>query len=290
MKKMQCETCPWYVCLTLWLAVFTLPACSASDPFPKLTVEVLDSQRLDTRLEETSGLVCTGDSAITLNDSGNTAALFRIDKQGRIQNRYPLDFDNKDFEAVTADEDYFYIGDIGNNRGKRPYVNVRQVARSDFTKRQTLRLTYADNTPDNNLPYMHDYDAEALVNQNDHLLLFSKSWASESVKVYQVAKDKKNQNLTPVAQIDGLPGLVTGADWDAEHRRFVVVGYEHSPIGLFQPFVALVSADFVIEGVARLEQFGQVEGVCVNNASQIWLTQESTPLDSARLGIISINL
>ncbi|QPG05466.1 hypothetical protein IT774_15445 [Salinimonas marina] len=280
----------WFRMVTLWLAVFTLPACSASDPLPKLTVEVLHSQRLDTILEETSGLVCTGDSAITLNDSGNAAALFRIDKQGQIQNRYPLDFANKDFEAVTADDNYFYIGDIGNNRGQRPYVNIRQVARDDAKKQQTLRLTYADNNPQNNLPYAHDYDAEALVNQDDHLLLFSKSWASKRVKVYRIAKDKKNQILTPVAHIDGLPGLVTGADWDAEQRRFVVVGYEHSPIGLFQPFVALIAADFTIEGVARLEQFGQVEGVCVNNASQIWLTQESTPLDSARLGIISVNL
>ena len=289
MTQMHNKTAPWFYRLIVIVTILALPACSASDSFSQLSAQVIESHRLESQLNETSGLVCTADTAITLNDSGNEAALYRIDAKGHIQHHQLLSFDNHDFEAVTADDEFFYIGDIGNNRGQRPYVYIQQVSRSNFKKQQTLKITYTGNVPGQNRPYAHDYDAEALVSRDDHLLLFSKSWATEKVKVYRIAKDNKNQTVEPVAQIEGLPGLVTGVDWDVANQRYVLVGYEPSPIGLFEAFVAVVTPDFTIEGVARLDQFAQVEGVCVKDASHIWLTQESTPLDSARLGVVQLS-
>ena len=277
--------------LTLIIALFAvslLPACSASDELPRLKTEVLASHKLDNMLNETSGLVCTAQTAVTTNDSGNDAALFEVNDSGDIVRQHALDFANKDFEAVTADEDYFYIGDVGNNKGHRPYVSIRKVDRKTFQKVKTLRLTYTDNSPKTNIPYAHDYDAESLVNRTDHLILFSKSWASQQARVYRIEKDAKDQTLTAIGTVKGLPGVVTGADWDAANHRYVLVGYKSSAIGLFKPFIATVSPDWHVQGMAMLEGFGQVEGICVRNASEVLITQESSPLNTARIARLAI--
>lgn len=272
-----------------WIGILVaLPACSATGEKP-LTIKLMEEHTLNDKMKETSGLVCTGRIAVTINDSGNDPVLFSINSKGQSIGEQPLDFKNKDWEAVTADHQYFYIGDVGNNDGRRDHVMVRKVSQATYKVAKTLKLIYKDNDPAINLPYAHDFDAESLVYHDRKLILFSKSWASRKVRVYHVDPNQEEQALEPVTFIDGLPGIITGADWDPYNNRFVVVGYNNSTIGLFRPFVATISEDYQLTGVARLEDFAQVEGVCVKGPEEIWVSQEKSPLNSAKLARMAIS-
>ncbi|MFN8364467.1 MAG: hypothetical protein U0T78_04125 [Cloacibacterium normanense] len=71
-------------------------------------------------MKETSGLTFLKDKLFTLNDGGNTNEIFEIDKNsGKILSKLKINFPNKDWEAITSDDEDFYIGDFGNNAGSR---------------------------------------------------------------------------------------------------------------------------------------------------------------------------
>lgn len=190
---------------------------------------------------------------------------------------------NRDWEAVSADDKFFYIGDFGNNGGKRKDLVIHKVARSDFKHSATLAIDYADNDIAKNSYYNHDFDAESLVAKDDHLVMFSKSWLTKVVNVYQVDPQAASQSLSAVAQISGIPGVITGLDWDKYNQRFVIVGYNSNAFGVFDPFIALVSNAYELQELFVLEGYGQVEGVCVTSKDELWFTQEKSPFNIAKL-------
>ncbi|WP_018982455.1 hypothetical protein [Salinimonas chungwhensis] len=269
----------------LFVLLITVGAggCAASTPQSALTVTMVKHTPLPDEINESSGLFCTKDGAVTVNDSGNSSTLYFLNDQGTISRLEELSLPNKDIEAITANDDFFFIGDIGNNRGQRNYVSIRQVNRQTYQKEQSYRLTYEGNNPAANFPYNHDYDAEALTIKNNKLVMFSKSWESDIAHVYEIDASPTAQVLTPVADIDGLPGIITGADWDEHNQRYVVVGYTSNLLGFLRPFLATLSETYAVTGISELEDFGQVEGVCVAASGEVWLTQEASPLQDARL-------
>lgn len=260
-----------------------LAGCSVSAD-PQHGVEVLSTYTLDNALKETSGLFCDSNSIYTINDSGNEPELFTLGQDGSLTARVTLDAKNRDWEAITGDDEYFYIGDIGNNAGKHKSLTVYKINRTDPAQEAVKRrFTYAGNTPQENAPYAHDYDGEAMTMRDGKLILFSKSWATEQSHVYVLQDIKAKQVLTPFTSVDGLPGVVTGADWNSDTQEFVLVGYRSNALGMFKPFIATVSGDYQLKTVDFLSQFAQVEGVCYGPDGNVWISQESTPYTSAKL-------
>lgn len=252
-------------------------------------VNVISSHTLENALKETSGLFCIDGGAFTLNDSGNAPEIFSMDDQGKVTGKTELDVSNHDWETLTGNADYLFVGDIGNNAGKRKALQIYRIDRNDSTQTETLRITYSGNTPADNVPYAHDYDGEAMTMRENKLLIFSKSWATEKSHVYLVQDIKAKQVLSPIASVEGLPGVVTGVDWSASEQEFVLVGYRSNALGMFKPFIARVSGDYQVTDVHMLPQFGQVEGVCHAPDGNIWITQESSPYTSAKIAVLKIN-
>jgi hypothetical protein len=84
--------------------------------------------RLDDKIQETSGLSILNGKLYTFNDSGNDPELFEISKtSGEIVNTLKVNGKNKDWEALTNDGTHFYIGDFGNNGGKRRDLEIYKV-------------------------------------------------------------------------------------------------------------------------------------------------------------------
>ncbi len=239
-------------------------------------------------LSETSGLFCDVDGMYSLNDSGNAPIIYRINYQGEIIERTRLPLTNKDWEAITADASSFYIADVGNNKGKREQVEIHKVNRSNVNDFTTITLKYEGNDASNNIPYAHDFDSEAMVKHGDDLLLFSKSWKTGITHVYKVNEGEIEQTISTFASIDGLPGVVTGVDFDQHQNKFVITGYKSDPFGNFSTFMAQISKDFTLLDVWPLEQYKQVEGICVDNNGMYWFSEEATEgrkasLSSARV-------
>ena len=238
---------------------------------------------LPNSLKETSGLHCEKNSLLSVNDSGNDPVVYRISLEGDVLFSQRLPIDNQDWEAMTADEQYWYIGDIGNNSGRRETLSLFKVNQGAPNEITELTLTYAGVDMSEHVYFEHDYDAEALVNVQEHLFLFSKSWSTEVGLVYKINKDDKVQSVRPLAEIQGLPGVITGAAWDAHNEQFLLAGYQTSFWGMMSPFIASLSRSFEILHIQKLEGFSQVEAICIDNKQAIWLTQEGSTFKSAKL-------
>lgn len=266
------------------LGLLLLPAaCSSTDGGNDSSIEVIEEFALDPQLRETSGLFCDANHSYTINDSGNHPELFTLDATGKVITSQLLARKNTDWESITADSNFYYIGDFGNNAGKRSDLSVLKVSKSDPSDISVLPFSYENYDVAKNEYYAHDYDAEAMVAKDDHLVLFSKSWLTRVMKVYRLDKDSENQLLVPVAEVSGLPGVVTGADFDAQNNRYVILGYTSNALGMFKPFMATLSAEFTLVKTYSLAGYGQVEGLCVRSNNTVWLTQESSPLSDAKL-------
>jgi len=257
------------------LLVF-VSACAVQYPTPNAQLQIKSIVELPKELSETSGLFCDVDGMYSLNDSGNAPVIYRINYQGEIIERTRLPLTNKDWEAITADASSFYIADVGNNKGKREQVEIHKVNRSNVNDITTITLKYEGNDASNNIPYAHDFDSEAMVKHGDDLLLFSKSWKTGITHVYKVNEGEIEQTISTFASIDGLPGVVTGVDFDQHQNKFVITGYKSDPFGNFSTFMAQISKDFTLLDVWPLEQYKQVEGICVDNNGMYWFSEEAT--------------
>ncbi|OFI33598.1 hypothetical protein BFC17_02730 [Alteromonas lipolytica] len=258
-------------------------ACSTTGSSESAKIEVVETQLLSQDLVETSGLFCENMQTYTINDSGNSPTLFTLDASGTVIDSQQVAKKNSDWEAVTADSEYFYIGDFGNNGGKRTNLSIVKVSRTNPEQYERLSISYEGYDVRKNEYYAHDYDAEAMVAHGSHLILFSKSWLTRKLKIYFVDKSAKEQVLSAKFEVSGIPGVITGADWDSYNKRFIVVGYSSNALGIFKPFIATLSEQFELLETYKLDGFAQVEGLCVMGDNDIWLTQENSPFSAAKL-------
>tara|TARA_B100000700_G_scaffold37772_1_gene37420 strand:- start:491 stop:1291 length:801 start_codon:yes stop_codon:yes gene_type:complete len=264
-----------------------LSGCATQYPPTTQALTLSPLHVLSQQLEETSGLYCTDDRLFTINDSGNEAKVFELNYDGLVTQTYPLPLRNIDWEAITGDDEFLYIADIGNNKGKRETLMVHKVSRRDYNHVDSFSIQYAGNEPSDNFPYAHDFDAEAMVLAEGKLLIFSKSWRTGIANVYEVGSETQ-QILTPIAHIAGLPGVITGADFDEVRNLYVVVGYKSDPFGNFSTFLAQLDTSFTPVEVWPLDEYKQVEGICVDKQGDYWFSEEATDLRKASLTRASI--
>lgn len=272
----------------IWLAFaisfISINSCAVAGQSDYL---IIKSHSLPSELEESSALYCAGNDQIySINDSGNAPIIFQLNDNGDIlSQRSPDNVKNKDWEALTADDEFFYVGDIGNNRGTRKNVFIYKLPRNEIDKAKTKKLSvsYEGNNHKANESLNHDFDAEALVAVGDDLVLFSKSWRTDVLNVYLVDKNKGKQKLSANITVEGIPGVITGADYDKMNERYVLVGYPSKRVGFGDPFIVLLDKDFTLIETIPLPGYGQVEGVCAHPSGQIWFTQESSIFSSSKL-------
>lgn len=254
--------------------------------------EVLEELRLPEELLESSGLYCPEiGEAFSINDSGNDAVIYKINHKGQLLDQQKVDTKMRDWESLTGDKTHFYIGDVGNNKGKRKKVQIHALPKHGSSASVTTsKISYVKNSVEKNEYLAHDFDAEALVNQGDNLFLFSKSWKTGTLFIYQLSKNLSKQSIEPIFSIDGLPGIVTGGDYDKENKRFVLVGYQIKGLGSFHPFITILDKQFNLIKNIKISGFQQVEGVCVTPSGEIWFTQESGFFSSQKLVKLKLNI
>ena len=253
---------------------------------------VLEEFNLPDELKETSGLYCPDvGSAYTLNDSGNKPIIYNIDSAGRIIDKKVVSTKNTDWEALTGDRQHFYIGDVGNNSGKRRFVQIHKVPKKDTESENnvtTSKVSYINNSVKSNEYLNHDFDAESLINVADSLFLFSKSWNTGTLFIYQLNKTEPQQFVEHIREIDGIPGVITGGDFDSKNNRFILVGYELKGLGSFHPFIVILNEDLSLNKSFDLLDYAQVEGMCVTPNAEVWFTQEGSFFSNHK--IVKLNI
>jgi len=158
-------------------------------------------------------------------DSGNDASIYAITREGKFLAEYQLDVPNHDWEDIAIDEDgHLFIGDIGNNGGKRTQIHVHRLDEPNPAKipkggiakvkvDKTWKISYPD-TP---------FDAESLFIWKDNAYIISKLFTGLPATIYSFPlHDKKNVTLEKTVSIP-IHSPCTAADISPDGKRLAVL-------------------------------------------------------------------
>ncbi|ART79499.1 SdiA-regulated/phytase-like domain-containing protein [Oceanisphaera avium] len=267
---------PIILLLPVWLL---LSGCQPAPGHPLILEPIT---HFDEALKESSGLIAYQQGFISHNDSGNPAELFMLTPQGDISQRLSVPSPNHDWEAITMHEDTLYIGDIGNNGGRRQDLHILklQLADNKVELLAKLAISYSEQTRFQPPMHQHNFDAEALTWVDGELWLFTKRWLDANTTLYKVAPNPPLTSASPLtAQQQLAPAmLVTGADFDSHTHTLMLVGYSrnwlhrHAWLWLYPIVQGQVLEE---QGQQfKLSEQGQFEGVSLGADGHIYLTRE----------------
>lgn len=148
-------------------------------------VKVKSTQKLSDTLIETSGLIAFDHLLWTHNDDHDTT-LYGLNTKGEIKRKINLQkTKNNDWEEISQDSSYLYIGDFGNNyQGNRTDLKILRIEKKSFLANtpviDTIAFSYENQTDFTiQKPQKTDFDCEAFVVLQDSIYLFTKQWTSE---------------------------------------------------------------------------------------------------------------
>ena len=186
-------------------------------------------------LDETSGLLFYNNSIITFNDSGGDANLYEINSTtGNILRTVSItNATNVDWEDITQDASFIYIGDIGNNNGNRTDLKVYKISKTDYdgpdntALAEIISYSYANQSDFTSSPNNNNWDAEGLISYGDNLLIFSKNWVNNMANVYSIPKTNGSHSAVLESSYN-TNGLITGAEISPTEDVIYLTGYSSS--------------------------------------------------------------
>ncbi len=243
---------------------------------------------LSSEIDENSGLIFWREKIWTHNDSGGDPCIYAIDTAtGEILQTLTIkNAMNFDWEDISQDEEFIYVGDFGNNRGTRKELRVYKIPKKNIPENGNMEIdsvdvisfSYGDQQDFTKRTNRHNFDCEAMVSLGENLVLFSKNWADQQTKVYLLPKNPGSYEVNPYATFNA-EGLITGAALSPDHSLLALVGYVdyESFIWLFSNFEG---NDFFSGKILRVNfpelVFVQTEGVCFISDEQILFSCEES--------------
>lgn len=245
------------------------------------STQPLSSRTLSGTISETSGLIFWNNSIWTHNDNldRNIYSLDTI--TGKILNAYPLDnIQNNDWEEISQDNDFIYIGDFGNNAGNRTDLRILKISKNSLLNNSpvvdSINFSYsnqADFTPSSNNT---DFDCEAFIVSDDSIYLFTKQWISQMTSFYSLPK-KPGSYVAEFKSTFNVQGLITGGVYLESKKIIALSGYSKS----LDPFIYLLY-DFkghrFFSGNKRkisvLLNYHQMEGIATYNGIKFYISNE----------------
>ena len=234
-------------------------------------------------VNESSGLILWNDRIWTHNDDTDTN-LYALNTNNPDSNEAValIGTNNVDWEEMSQDENYIYIGDFGNNaNGNRKDLQILKVKKSTLQTNnqeiETIKFSYSEQTNftptgSNNT----DFDCEAMVVTTDKIFLFTKEWLSKKTSIYSLPKNPGNYVATYQSTYD-VSGLITGAAFLESKNLLVLCGYSAQ----ISPFLYLLydfSGEQFFGGnkrkVALDLPLHQTEGIATSDGLNYFISNE----------------
>lgn len=242
---------------------------------------------LDNEVQETSGLLNLEGRIITHNDEGGEAKLYEIDTASGavLRTVAVVNAVNHDWEEITQDNSYIYIGDFGNNRGGRKDLKIYRILKEEYlntnnneVKADSILFHYKDQTEFTSSLYTTNYDAEAVIIRNDSLYIFTKNWANHKTYIYSLPNQPGNREAHKIDSLN-VQGWITGVVYNAEESTISLIGY-----ALSGPFLWRCSHfQGMMLSKGRNERFSialppniQLEGICHDDGKNYFLSSEGS--------------
>lgn len=233
---------------------------------------------------------------VAVNDGGNEPLLYVLDLKGNIQSVVKVEnAKNNDWEDITVDDNYVYIGDIGNNNNTRKNLVIYKVKITDILDKKTVKpekitFNYSEQTA---FPPERDgrfFDAEALANLDDTLYIFTKNRAKPTngnCLVYKIPTKPGDYSVSKSAEIFiGKGGFWADALTAADivDGEFFLMTYNRVIIK------KLVDGKFVGEENINFKTFSQKESLVVKSKLEIYVADEKqVMLGGPRMYHIDVN-
>lgn len=242
------------------------------------------SKNLGASLVETSGLIFWNNTLWSHNDDADIK-LYAVDTaSAAILQSYTLtNTINKDWEEISQDSTYIYIGDFGNNNnGNRTDLHILRVEKNSLLLNapliDTINFSYSNQinftaTGANNT----NFDCEAFLITSDSIYLFTKQWVAEKTSIYALPKTP-GTHIAQLRSTINIQGLATGITYLESKRIAVICGYSKT----LQPFFYLLydfkNNDFANGNKRKITinlAFHQIEGISSSNGLKYYASNEN---------------
>ena len=185
-------------------------------------------------LVETSGLIHYNHMVWSFNDSGGEPEIYSYSiADSSIKHRITLwNGKNYDWEEISQDSSFIYVGDFGNNFGIRNnlciyIINKKQLPKhkNKAIKARKIHFTYPGYSPTTFAFKRSAFDCEAMICFNDSIYLFTKNWITNTSGIYQIPKEPGKYIAKKIGIFDSK-GLITAAC--LKKSQLVLLGYANS--------------------------------------------------------------
>jgi len=253
--------------------------------YSQASVTPAESFILSEDLSETSGLICWNGYLWTHNDNTDNN-IYCIDTlNGSVIKSYHLAMvQNIDWEEISQDENYVYIGDFGNNSGSRQNLKIIRIDKESLIKEMpmvdSIMFSYSDQTDFTPAVNNTDFDCEAFIVTNDSIYLFTKQWISKKTGLYVLPKNPGEFTAELRGNLD-VNGLITGAVFLEGQGLVVLSGYSGSLSPFFYLLYDFAGNDFYSGNKRKIDimlPYHQVEGIATNDGIKFYATNESFSL------------
>ena len=270
----------------LSLIIFSCSSGQEKEDFENAII--LETIVLPKIINETSGLEILNNQFITHNDSGGEPSLYFFSQNGEIINSITLEEEsfweiyNNDWEDITADENYIYIADTGNNFGNRDNLNIIKVKTTDFSIDSKIDISYKDQQTFLPRP-KHKYDAEALFLIEDKIAVLSKDRDNLFTDLYLIDKQSNSKQALESKTTYNVNSLITGGDYNKDMSLLALVSYNSKG----SQFLILFE-DFNLETLTekKFRKFkiplerAQIEAIKIIDDKTFWITSEDEGIGS----------
>lgn len=257
---------------------------------------------LPKRLRESSGLCYTNGNLWTLNDAGNRNEIYKIDSAtGAILQTVVIEnFPNVDWEDITADSLFIYIGDFGNNNGNRKDLKIIRINKINLhnsktkitLKGEAINFKYSDQTNFFSTSKTN-FDCESLISINNFLYIFTKDGIDLRTRCYKIPDQPGSYTVSPISSFD-TKGKITAAAYNIETKEIVLLGYMNKKKNSFIWFLNGYPSDDFFGGTTVKITIGsekdwQTEGIDYISPNRLFMSCESSTSQVASLYFVQKN-
>ena len=229
---------------------------------------------LSADIRETSGLTIVNNMLITHNDKGRLNQLFVLDGQsGKYLNTIKLqNAQNNDWEDLAQNDEFLFIGDMGNNEGDRKNLSITMVPKKYLSAENTVAESsgkiefYYPQQTNFSISKQHNFDCEAIIYFNNYIYLFTKNRLDSNTDLYRIPCVKGKHAAEHLAVFEsGKKIALIGYNKNADSFLWTFENFKNDE------FFASDKKKYILGAYASI---GQVEGVAFSDNQSVYISSE----------------
>lgn len=240
-------------------------------------------------ISESSGIVYLKGKKeiVTFNDSGGKPELYILNsKSGKLKRTIKIkNAKNHDWESITHDEHYIYIGDTGNNLGNRKNLVIYKIDKADLKKNikikaKKIHYSYQDQKFYTKNKHKTNFDCEAITVYNNKLYLFTKNWGDRKTNIYEIPSEKGKYIAQKIHTIN-INSMLTAIAYNSDNNTFIGTAYDKGYKSYLIKINNFNTIEQKVDKISLFKELGlvnQTEAVTWKNSTTVFISREASNL------------